>query len=236
MSFESLTLYSGVLAFAGGLVSFISPCVLPLLPVYLSVVSGVPVEDLRRKRSRVLALGGAFVAGFTVLFVLLGTAAGGIGATLTAHRTALSIIGGVVLIVAGILMLDVVHLPSIGGGRLPRLGGPGGAFVAGAAVAIGWTPCVGPVLGAILTLAGSGQSPAAGAVLLFIYSLGLAVPFLAAALAYGWVSRRLTWVRRHYRVIRIVAGVVLIAAGLLMVTGAFDLISRALPSWSPIDV
>jgi len=236
VNLDGLTVSSAGLAFAAGVVSFLSPCVLPLLPVYLSFVSGVAVEDLERQRWRVLRVALSFTAGFTALFVVLGTAAGSIGGVLAANRTLLSIIAGVVLIVAGLFVMEVIHLPAGKGLELPKVGGVLGGFVAGAAVAVAWTPCVGPVLGAILTLAGTQGGAAQGALLLFVYSLGLAVPFLLAAVAFGWVARRLEWVKRHYRVIRIVAGVLLIIAGLLMVTGTFEYLSRLAPSWSPFDI
>lgn len=236
MNVDGLTFSTAGLAFAAGVVSFLSPCVLPLLPVYLSYVSGVAVEDLERQRWRVLRVALSFTAGFTVLFVLLGVAAGSVGGVLTSNRTLLSIIAGVVLIVAGLFVADIIDLPAGKGFSLPKVGGVLGGFAAGAAVAVAWTPCVGPVLGAILTLAGTQGGAAQGALLLFVYSLGLAVPFLLAAVAFGWVARRLAWVKRHYRVIRIVAGVLLIVAGLLMVTGTFDYLSRVAPSWVPFEL
>jgi cytochrome c-type biogenesis protein len=236
MTIEGLSLGSAGLAFAAGVVSFLSPCVLPLLPVYLSYVSGVAVEQLEQQRWRVLRVALAFTAGFTVLFVAMGTAVGSLGSALTEHRTLFSIIAGVVLIAAGLFVMDVFHLGRGGGVRLPVVAGPAGAFVAGGAIALGWTPCVGPVLGAILAMAGAGQSAAQGALLLCIYSLGLALPFLLAAAAFSWVGRRLAWVKRHYRGLRIGAGVLLIVAGLLMVTGTFDWLSRALPGWHPFDI
>ena len=236
MDVDALSLATAGIAFAAGLVSFLSPCVLPLVPVYLSYVSGVAVEDLDRHRWQVLRIALAFTGGFTVLFVVLGVAAGSLGGVLASQRTLLSIIAGVVLIIAGLFVMDVIHLPGGRGARIPAIGGPLGAFVAGGAVALGWTPCVGPVLGAILTMAGSGQSPMQGGLLLFIYSVGLAVPFLAAAVAFGWVSGRLSWIKRHYRTIRIVAGILLIIAGLMMVTGTFEWLARSIPSWSPLSL
>lgn len=233
---ESVSVQSLALAFAAGLVSFLSPCVLPLLPVYLSYISGIAVDALEVERRRVLRVSLAFVLGFTILFVVLGTAAGGIGQALLSQRTLLTIIAGAVLVVAGIAVMDLVHLPGMRGLPMPKVTGPAGAMVAGAAVAVGWTPCVGPVLGAILTYAGSKGSGAAGALLLFVYSIGLGVPFILASVAFGWVSRRLTAVKRHYRTIRLVAGGLLIAVGVLMITGTFDVVSRALPSWAPFDI
>lgn len=233
---DSLSPQSLALAFAAGLVSFLSPCVLPLLPVYLSYISGVAVDALELQRRRVLRVSLAFVLGFTILFVALGVAAGGIGAALLSHRALLSVIAGLVLVLAGIAVMDLVHLPGVRGMSVPKVTSIGGAMLAGAAVAIGWTPCVGPVLGAILTYAGSKGSGGGGALLLFAYSVGLGVPFILAAVAFGWVSRRLSAIRRHYRAIRMVAGVLLIAAGVLMIIGAFDILARTLPSWVPFNI
>jgi cytochrome c-type biogenesis protein len=236
VSIDSLSFASAGLAFVAGLVSFFSPCVLPLLPVYLSYVSGVAVDQLEQNRWRVVRVALAFTAGFTVLFVVLGTAAGSLGEVLTANKTVLSIVAGVVLIIAGLFVMDVFHVGSGAGLKIPRIAGPAGAFVTGAVIALGWTPCVGPVLGAILTLAGTGQSAAAGGLLLFIYSLGLAVPFLAAAAAFGWVGGRIAWVKRHYRGFRLAAGILLIVAGLMMVTGTFEWLSRAVAGWQPFEL
>jgi cytochrome c-type biogenesis protein len=236
VSVDGLTFSSAGLAFAAGVVSFLSPCVLPLLPVYLSYISGVAVEDLEGQRWRVLSVALAFTGGFTALFVVMGAAAGSIGGVLVENRTLLSILAGVVLVIAGLFVMDVFHLGRGGATRLPKVAGPAGAFVTGAAIALGWTPCVGPVLGAILTMAGAEQSAAQGALLLLAYSLGLALPFLLAAVAFGWVGRHLAWVKRHYRGLRIVAGVLLIVAGLMMVTGTFEWLSRALPGWHPFDI
>ena len=236
VTITSLTPAALAIALAAGAVSFVSPCVLPLVPVYLSYVSGVAVEDLDRRRRHVVLLSLAFIAGFTVVFVALGAAMGGVGALLHDHRDVLTYAGGVFLIVAGLVMADVVHLPGAQRAISPRGGGLGGAFLTGAVVCIGWTPCVGYVLGSILTLAGGGGSVAAGALLLLVYSLGLGLPFLAAALAFDWVMDRLGVLKRHYRVVQIGSGVVLVAFGLVLLIGGPTLISRHLPSFSPFGL
>jgi cytochrome c-type biogenesis protein len=229
MTIESLSLSAAGLAFIAGLASFLSPCVLPLLPVYLSYISGVSVERLESERWQVLRVALAFVAGFTLVFVLMGAGAGGIGALLLHQRRLLTIIAGAFLILSGVALMGLVHLPlpvvSLSWGR--RLHGVPGAAAAGAAVAIAWTPCVGYVLGAILTMAASENAPA-GALLLLVYSLGLGAPFIAAALAFGWVGRRLAAVRRHYRAFQTVAGGLLVAVGVLFVTGTFESVARSL--------
>jgi cytochrome c-type biogenesis protein len=226
---ETLSFGSVALAFAAGVVSFLSPCVLPLLPVYLSFVSGLGVDELRAGRARLLGVSLLFVAGFTLVFVLLGAGAGGVGALLSDHRRELEIVAGAFVAVSGLAVAGLIRLPERGVGLSPRLRGPAGAVATGAALAIAWTPCVGYVLGAILSMAASSRSAASGSLLLLVYSLGLGLPFVAAALAFGWVSVRLDAVKRHYGTIRVVAGAVLVGAGVLMMAGAFSALSRWLP-------
>lgn len=226
---ESLSAGAAGLAFVAGVISFISPCVLPLVPAYLSYVSGVGVDGLERERHRVLVVALAFVAGFTTVFMVLGLAAGGFGRLLTDYRHELTVAAGVFFVLSGLVVAGVVRLPVLNVALSPKSGGFWRAYVAGAAASIGWTPCVGYVLGGILVLAGSGQDALSGAVLLLIYSLGLGLPFVVVALAYGWAMRRLAWVKRHYRVAEIVAGAFLIVFGLLLATGALTEISRRLP-------
>ena len=233
---ESLSLATALLAFVAGLVSFVSPCVLPLLPAYLSYVSGVGVERLEGERRDVLVAALAFVAGFSSVFVLLGAAAGGLGSLLGRYRPELTVAAGVFLVVSGLVVAGVVRLPGLHSDLAPRAGGLPRAFLTGAAVSIGWTPCVGYVLGGILMLAGSRQSAAAGALLLLIYSAGLGLPFVLAALAWRWVSARTMWLRRHYRAVQTASGIVLAAFGVLLLTGGIDLLVRELPSYSPFGL
>lgn len=226
---ESLSLTAAALAFAAGFVSFASPCVLPLVPVYLSYVSGVGVERLPGERDRVLRVAVAFVGGFTVIFMALGAAAGSIGGLLLDYRSTLTAIAGVFLVVSGLVMAGVLRLPGLHLATTPRAGGLARAFATGAAVSIGWTPCVGYVLGGILALAGSRQSAGAGALLLFVYSAGLGLPFILTALAFGWMTRRLAGLRRHYRAVQLVAGGLLAAFGVLLLVGGFDHLAGWLP-------
>jgi cytochrome c-type biogenesis protein len=224
-----------VLALAAGAVSFLSPCVLPLVPAYLSYVSGVSVADLDRRRRDVVWVALAFVAGFTVVFVVLGATAGGVGSFLHEERRLLTVVGGVFLVVAGLAVADVISLPGARGAFTPRRG-RAGAFLTGAVVCIGWTPCVGYVLGSILVLAGTGDSAGSGALLLLVYSIGLGLPFLLTALAYDWMMTRLGFLKRHYRVVQIVSGVVLAAFGVLLVTGTLTEVTRQLPSLRLFDL
>ena len=230
----SLSLTAIGLAFAAGLLSFVSPCVLPLLPVYLSFISGVGVEDLGREhRRRLLLTSLLFVAGFTVIFVLMGAGAGGVGRLLIEYRDVLMIAAGAFIAFSGLVVAGFIRLPEPVLKVAPKRAGAGGAFLTGAALAIGWTPCVGYVLGAILSMAATSQSALSGSLLLLVYSMGLGVPFVLAALAFDWVSARLGWVKRHYRGIQVTAGVVLVVLGVLMMFGVLQQLSRWMPVVSP---
>jgi len=221
------------LAFAAGLLSFLSPCVLPLLPVYLSFISGVGVDSLRDSRRRVLLTSLLFIAGFTAVFVLMGAGAGGVGRLLTRHREELTIAAGAFVAVSGLVVAGVLRLPKPVLRVTPKHAGAGGAVFTGAALAIGWTPCVGYVLGGILTMAASSRSAASGSLLLLVYSAGLGVPFVLAALAFEWMSARLAGVKRHYRAVQAVAGALLFVFGVLMMLGLLQDLSRWLPAFSP---
>jgi len=229
----SLSLTAIGLAFAAGLLSFVSPCVLPLLPVYLSFISGVGVEDLGREHRRLLWTSLLFVAGFTVVFMLMGAGAGGVGRLLIRYRQELTIAAGAFIAVSGLVVAGAIKLPEPVLKVAPKRAGAAGALFTGAALAIGWTPCVGYVLGAILSMAASSQSAASGALLLLVYSAGLGVPFVLAALAFDWMNRRLGAVKRHYRAIQVGAGVLLCVFGVLMMLGVLEQMGRWLPAFSP---
>jgi cytochrome c-type biogenesis protein len=229
----SLSLTAIALAFAAGLLSFVSPCVLPLLPVYLSFISGVGVEQLHRRRRRLLWTSLLFVAGFTAVFVLMGAGAGGVGRLLIRYRQELTIAAGAFIALSGLVVAGVVRLPKPVLRMTPRHAGAGGALFTGAALAIGWTPCVGYVLGAILSMAASSQSAGKGSLLLLVYSAGLGVPFVLAALAFDWMSARLVAIKRHYQAIQVAAGVLLVVFGVLMMLGMLQQLGRWLPAFSP---
>jgi cytochrome c-type biogenesis protein len=190
------------------------------------------VEDLGRERLHVLRVALAFVAGLTVVFVLLGAGAGGVGRLLIDYRRELTIVAGVFIALSGLVVAGVLRLPERAAAVAPRPGGAGAAVLTGAAVAIGWTPCVGYVLGGILTMAASSQSAVSGSILLLVYSAGLGVPFVAAALAFGWVSRRLAAVKRHYRVVQLAGGAIFVVFGVLLATGLLQHLSSWLPSFN----
>lgn len=233
------------LAAVAGVVSFTSPCALPLLPGYVSWVSGLS-GDGAEAAGRPPVMRGAllFVVGFSVVFTLLGLTASAVGLLLVQGRQTLTVAGGVVVIAMGLVSLGAVRVPLLQ--RQARLDlrriaqGPAGAMPLGAAFAIGWTPCVGPVLTGVLATAATAGSTAHGAVLLMAYSGGLGVPFLLVAAGVRRGRARLSWLRRHGRAVERAGGVLLVVMGALMVMGSWTaLLSRVLSlyarvGWPPI--
>ena len=218
-------------AFAAGLVSFGSPCVLGLVPGYLSFVSGVSYDELGARARNIIWPVAAFVAGFTLIFTLMGASAGLIGVNLNGHRHLINQIGGALLILMGIAL---VALPRLGWlqreHRVHVTRRPTtlvGATLVGSAFAAGWTPCIGPILGVILTRATNG-SPGIGASLLFTYAIGLGVPFLLSGLFFSRALSAFTWVRSHWQAVNTVAAVLTIAVGILMATQRLEIISAKL--------
>ncbi|HEX2085479.1 MAG TPA: cytochrome c biogenesis protein CcdA [Solirubrobacteraceae bacterium] len=213
-------------AFAAGFVSFISPCVLPLVPGYLSAVSGVSVTDIeegRERRSAVLLPAVVFCLAFTAVFVALGMGATGLGSTLRDNRDTLEKVAGAFIVAMGAFFLLTPFVTRLNQEWHPNAlmarAGAGGPLVAGAAFAVGWTPCIGPTLTAILAAAGAKEHVAEGGALLAIYSGGLAIPFLASAVAFQRATSVFRWLRDHYTVITVVSGAILIAMGVLIFTG-----------------
>jgi cytochrome c-type biogenesis protein len=227
-----LSLIGLLTAFAAGVISFLSPCVLPLVPGYLSFVAGTSLENLRdgaAPRARSLTLAATFVLGFTAVFVALGASATALGSVLLSYKLQLGVIAGVIVILFGLHLLGLTPLRLMnqearfyiekGGGHAAS------AFLLGLAFAFGWTPCIGPVLGAILTLSASTADVAEGSLLLAVYSLGLGVPFLLAALFTGTLLARLRALGRVGRNLQRAAGGLLVAMGLLMVTGRLEVLA-----------
>jgi cytochrome c-type biogenesis protein len=215
-----------VAAFAVGFISFISPCVLPLVPGYLSAVSGISLAEMQgddRRISKVLMPAVVFCLAFTVVFVALGMTATGIGSALQDSRGTLDKVAGAVIVALGIFFLAAPFVPRLNREWRPDAlmsrAGSGGPLVAGAAFAFAWTPCVGPTLGSILTAASVQGTVAKGAILLFFYSAGLAVPFLLTAVAFTRMTSAFRWLRSRYLIITALSGVVLIAMGVLLLTG-----------------
>jgi len=226
-----------ILAFTGGLLSFFSPCVLPLVPAYLANLAGVTAIDPQTRKSRLPALfhSLSFVLGFAIIFIGLGASVGLIGTTITAHSNLLRHIAGGLIIAFGIFLIAAFKLPwlnyekrlnatvSSNPGYLRSIG-------IGAAFALGWTPCIGPILGAILTLAWSSQTVAQGALLLTIYSLGLGIPFIILGLVWGAIMPWWKNINRHLGTISIVSGALLIIVGILILTGNLAWLSQFVPS------
>ena len=225
-------------AFAVGFVSFISPCVLPLVPGYLSAVSGVSVAEMQtgeRRLSKILLPAIIFCLSFTVMFVALGMTATGIGSTLASHRDLLDKLAGGLIIALGLFFVATPFVPVLNKEWRPdaliRRAGSGGPVVAGAAFAVAWTPCVGPTLGAILTAASTSASVGHGGVLLAFYSAGLAVPFLLTAIAFDRATTAFRWIRNNYILVTAVSGAVLIFMGILMLTGELTRLNIQAQAW-----
>jgi cytochrome c-type biogenesis protein len=211
-------------AFGAGFLSFISPCVLPLVPGYLSAISGLEAAELERGRSRMRVLLPAllFCLSFTVMFVALGMTATGLGQTLQENRQTLRQISGAVIVLLGVFFIATLFVPLLNREWRPTAllerASTGGPIIAGLAFAVAWLPCTGPTLGAVLTAASNEDTVASGGVLLAFYSLGLAVPFLLSALAFAEVRGLFRFFRDHYAPITVVAGLILIAMGVMLYT------------------
>jgi cytochrome c-type biogenesis protein len=215
-----------IAAFAVGFVSFISPCVLPLVPGYLSAVSGVSLADMRsgeRSTARIVLPAIVFCLSFTVVFVALGMTATGLGSTLQDSRQTLDKVAGAIIVALGVFFLLTPFVPRLNKEWRPDAlitrAGSGGPLVAGAAFAVAWTPCVGPTLGSILTAASTQDTVGKGGILLAFYSLGLAVPFLLTAVAFSRATTAFRWLRDRYLIVTAISGMVLIAMGVLLFTG-----------------
>ena len=214
-----------LVALSAGLLSFVSPCVLPLVPVYLSIISGqnVSVAGKGRLRLPLFLHSVAFVLGFSLFFTLLGASAGFAGAALSEHRVLIRLISGGLLVAFGLFMLLASRVPRLNFAKRlnPNVGRTTGylrSLLIGALFAVGWTPCVGPILGGIFTLALNVETGAQGAGLLAVYSLGLGIPFLALGIAFDALSPVLRRINRYGSVIYVISGLLLIAVGVLMLT------------------
>lgn len=233
-------------AFAGGLLSFLAPCVLPLLPGYLSFMSGLSHVELaesdQRTVWRILVPASLFVLGFTVVFVLIGAAAGiaheALSPVLARYDRVLTVAAGVLVALVGVLLMGVVRVPWLYGEARFEMGkarrfGRGTAFVMGLAFGFGWTPCVGPILAVILGMAAQTGDVLRAASMLAVYSLGLALPFLVTAVFFGRLTSALTWFKRHSLAISRTAGGLLVVMGVLMATGQLGRLSYALIKMLP---
>ena len=241
---ENVTLFA---AFVAGVLSFISPCVLPLIPGYLSFVSGVTLDDMRgtgtskmapvNVRRRAVIMSVAFVLGFSLVFISLGASATAIGTLLMDHLSLLGKIAGVVIILFGLHMMGVLRIGWLySEKRMQTSGKPAGFFGAmlvGIAFAFGWTPCIGPILAAILAVAATQESVCEGVKLLAVYSAGLGVPFIATSLAINKFFAASARIRKHYHTIEVASGVLLVVVGVLIFTNRFTIIAQFLTPYLP---
>ena len=233
---QSASLGIGI-SFTAGVLSFLSPCVLPLIPSYVSFITGLSLDDVQRSRRVTLIHSLLFVAGFTIVFLLLGATATALGQALVRHRDWVGRIGGLLVIVLGLYLLGVFNIGAFARERRLHIAskplGYVGTLLVGMAFAAGWTPCIGPILGGVLTYTASSADLNRGLMLLFAYSLGLAVPFLLAAMMidrfmelFQRYRGALTWMSR-------LSGALLLAVGLLMITGSMTTLSAWLQRFTP---
>lgn len=223
-------------AFIAGVLTFLAPCTLPLVPAYLGFISGVSSDDLqdpakaKRARLKIFLNGLSFVIGWSLVFIVLGTLVGFIGSALVPYRLWLSRIGGIFVIIFGLFMLNVLKIPFLACEWQPRVpaifarGKPVNSLILGSAFGFGWTPCVGPILGSILLLAGTSATAGQGALLLSVFSLGLAMPFLAIAAGIDSAVRFIERFSGSLQIISVIGGLFLIGLGILLLTNNMALL------------
>jgi cytochrome c-type biogenesis protein len=225
------------LAFGAGLLSFVSPCVLPLIPSYLTFVTGVGFDDLGTRRRAALVHALLFVLGFTLIFVTLGASATVLGRLLLAYRTWITRLGGALIVLFGLYLLGVVRVGAFDRERRVHLAnkpvGYLGSVLVGIAFGAGWTPCLGPILGAILTYTAAAADLSRGLPLLLAYSLGLALPFLLAAVAVERFLETVTRLRPHLARVSRVSGALLVVVGVLMMLDMFTILGTYLQAMTP---
>ena len=234
---SSLSSFGVAVAFTAGLLSFLSPCVLPLIPSYITFITGLSLEDVQGSRRSALVHSLLFVAGFTMIFVALGASATMLGRVLLAYREWIARVGGVLIIVFGLYLMGVFNVALFARERRVHLAdkpaGYLGTLLVGVAFGAGWTPCIGPILGAILTYNMSNPDIGRGVALLLVYSLGLAVPFVAAALAVPQFLAVFSRMRSRLMLLSRVSGALLVIVGLLMVTSYFTILASYLQALTP---
>jgi len=230
-----LSIGFAIASFVAGLLTFLAPCTLPLVPAYLGFISGVDQDALKNPetskaaRRKIFLNGIAFIAGFSLIFIAFGVLAGFAGTALAPYRIWLARIGGVLVILFGLFMLGFFKLPFFQSDKripIPKwltLGKPSSSFFIGGTFALGWTPCVGPILGSILLLAGTSGTAFQGGLMLTIFSFGLAIPFLIIAFAFSKATAYIERISKYLKWVSIIGGVFLILLGLLLVTDNFGL-------------
>lgn len=229
-----------LMALGAGLPSFFSPCVLPVIPSYVSYITGIAFEDLtgqqdRAKIRRITILNSMFfIAGFSLIFILLGASSSFLGGMLSEHRDAVRKTGGVLIVLMGLYIAGILKIGFLSREKRMHIqskpAGLAGSFLVGTAFAAGWTPCIGPVLGSILLYASTANSVSSGMELLSAYALGMGIPFLAASLAISTVLPYFRKISRYMRVVSVMSGLFLVAVGILLFTGTFGVLSRYMSS------
>lgn len=223
---QGLTLYVLLYSLVMGMISFASPCILPLIPSYVSYITGISYDELVSRESRgknmniTLFHSLAFVAGFSLVFVLLGATASFAGSILSRHLDTIRIVGGILIIIMGVFVMDIVNIPFLQREAKLQLktrpAGYVGTVVVGLIFGAGWTPCTGPFLGSVLALAMTGETLGSGMVLLMFYSLGLGIPFILSALAISAFLSSFSRLKKHFKAIKMVSGAILILMGVLL--------------------
>ena len=225
------------IAFSAGLLSFLSPCVLPLIPSYVTFITGLSLEDVTKARRTALIHSLLFILGFTLIVLALGATATAVGRLLLSQRYWLSRIGGVLVIIFGLYLLGVLNITAFMREKRVHLHdkpmGYLGSVVVGIAFGAGWSPCIGPILGAILTYTASAADYQRGLALLLAYSMGLAVPFLVAALAVNWFLKMFARLKTQMVWVQRIAGVLLIFVGVLMITNYLTILSTWMQNFTP---
>lgn len=232
---------SYAVAFMAGLLSFLSPCVLPLVPSYLSFIAGTNLDELSRPaaaprwRWHLIAHALCFIGGFTLIFVALGATATYLGTLVSAYQHYVRWVGGTLVVGLGLMLTGLFRIPGLDRDRVIQWRhkpvGFAGSVAVGMAFAVGWTPCVGPALAAILVYASTAEQVGRGVALLLTYAAGLGVPFLLCAAALGWFVRHVRWVTRQGRVISVASGLLLILVGVAIITNAFSRLTGWLALW-----
>lgn len=223
-------------AVLAGLLSFFTPCVVPLLPGYLAYASGMSAADIvagHRRPGRTLAGTSLFILGFAAVFTTAGVVFGAVGQTLIAYQTVLTRTAGVVSIVMGLIFTGLIPIGrrEVRLHRLPRVGLVGAPLL-GAVFGLGWTPCLGPTLSVVISLALTEASATRGGILAFSYAVGLGIPFLIAAVAFTRMNRTISWLRGHQLAVLRIGGLAMIAVGILLLTGAWDHLTAILRQWA----
>lgn len=225
-----------IMAFGGGLLSFFSPCVLPVIPSYVSYITGISFEDLTGEQDRgkirkiTLRNSMLFIAGFSLIFVLLGASSSFLGSILSDYQDIIRKVGGILIVIMGLYIAGILKIGFLSRERRLHLhnrpAGLLGSFIVGTAFAAGWTPCIGPVLGSILLYASTTNSVTSGIELLTAYALGLGIPFLITSLAINTALSYFRKINRYMRVVSVVSGLFLVVVGIMLFTGTFNLLSQ----------